>query len=233
MGDSLCGFDPKTATDSNCIVVWGANPSASAPHFHEHWLVESPAKIVVIDPVLHDTARAADIHLRPFPGTDAALAFAIAHVLERDHCLDDAFIEHHTIGFSELRADIRRSTPQWAEHVTGVAAGDIEQVAHLYDMQHPGVIRLLQTIFRAADKLKIPVAVCGEAAGNRRYTRLLLALGLKEFSMHTAHLLEVKKTITETHIPRARAGLTQWLNEPGDQRGLSLLQFLDQSQLTS
>ena len=106
-----------------------------------------------------------------------------------------------------------------------------EQVAHLYDMQHPGVIRLLQTIFRAADRLKIPVAVCGEAAGNRRYTRLLLALGLKEFSMHTAHLLEVKKTITETHIPRARAALSQWLNKPGDQREPSLLQFLDQSQL--
>ncbi|MFC1796526.1 phosphoenolpyruvate--protein phosphotransferase [Pseudomonadota bacterium] len=107
-----------------------------------------------------------------------------------------------------------------------------EQVAHLYEMQHPGVIRLLQNIFRAADKLNIPVAVCGEAAGNRRYTRLLLALGLKEFSMHTTHLLEVKKMINETHIQRARAGLTHWLNEPDDRRELSLLQFLDQSQLT-
>jgi phosphotransferase system enzyme I (PtsI) len=107
-----------------------------------------------------------------------------------------------------------------------------EQVAHLYDMQHPGVIRLLQHIFRSAEKLQIPVAVCGEIAGDRRYTRLLLALGLREFSMHTARLLEVKQVITETHVPRARAALTHWLNEPDRHGEPSLLQFLDQSQLT-
>jgi len=107
-----------------------------------------------------------------------------------------------------------------------------EQVAHLYDMQHPGVIRLLQYIFRSAEKLQIPVAVCGEIAGDRRYTRLLLALGLREFSMHTARLLEVKQVITETHVPRARAALTHWLNEPARPGEPSLLQFLDQSQLT-
>jgi phosphotransferase system enzyme I (PtsI) len=108
-----------------------------------------------------------------------------------------------------------------------------EQVAHLYDMQHPGVIRLLHTIFRSAHRLNIPVAVCGETAGDRRYTRLLLALGLTEFSMNTTHLLEVKQVITETHIPRARAALTHWLNEPNDRSEPSLLQYLDQSQLTS
>lgn len=104
-----------------------------------------------------------------------------------------------------------------------------EQVAHLYDMQHPGVVRLLQHIFRAASSINIPVAVCGEVAGDRRYTRLLLALGLREFSMHPARLLEVKQVITETHIPRARAALTHWLNEPS-QGTVSLLQLLDQSQ---
>jgi phosphotransferase system enzyme I (PtsI) len=80
--------------------------------------------------------------------------------------------------------------------------------------------------------LNIPVAVCGETAGDRRYTRLLLALGLTEFSMNTTHLLEVKQVITETHIPRARAALTHWLNEPDDRSEPSLLQHLDQSQLT-
>jgi len=105
-----------------------------------------------------------------------------------------------------------------------------EQVAHLYDMQHPGVVRLLYHIFRAADALQIPVSVCGEAAGDRRYTRLLLALGLREFSMHPARLLEVKQVITETQIPQARAALTHWLNESGGQAEPSLLHLLDQSQ---
>jgi len=105
-----------------------------------------------------------------------------------------------------------------------------EQVAHLYDMQHPGVVRLLQNILRAAGRLQIPVAVCGEAAGDRRYTRLLLALGLREFSMHPAHLLEVKQVITETNIPKATAALTYWLNKASDPMDVSLLQLLDQSQ---
>jgi phosphotransferase system enzyme I (PtsI) len=107
-----------------------------------------------------------------------------------------------------------------------------EQVAHLYDLQHPGVVRLLRHIFLTAEASRIPVAVCGEVAGDRRYTRLLLALGLREFSMRPSRLLEVKKVITETHILRATAALTRWLNSTGNQHDISLLQLLDQSQQT-
>ena len=107
-----------------------------------------------------------------------------------------------------------------------------EQVAHLYDLQHPGVVRLLQQIFRSAEVSRIPVTVCGEVAGDRRYTRLLLALGLREFSMHPSRLLEVKLVITKTDIPRATAALTQWLNSTEIKRDISLLQLLDQSQQT-
>ncbi|MCH7507048.1 MAG: phosphoenolpyruvate--protein phosphotransferase [Proteobacteria bacterium] len=107
-----------------------------------------------------------------------------------------------------------------------------EEVAHLYDLQHPGMVRLLRHIFRTAEASRIPVSLCGEVAGDRRYTRLLLALGLREFSMHPSRLLEVKQVITETHIPRATAALTQWLNNTGNQRDISLLQLLDQSQQT-
>ena len=73
----MVGFDPLTARDSACILVWGANPSASAPHAHDHWLPESPARVIVVDPVRTPTAEAADLHLQPFPGSDAALAFAL------------------------------------------------------------------------------------------------------------------------------------------------------------
>jgi len=107
-----------------------------------------------------------------------------------------------------------------------------EEVAHLYDLQHPGVVRLLRHIFRSAEASRIPVTLCGEVAGDRRYTRLLLALGLRDFSMRPSRLLEVKQVITETHIPRATASLTQWLKISGNQRDISLLQLLDQSQQT-
>jgi phosphotransferase system enzyme I (PtsI) len=87
-----------------------------------------------------------------------------------------------------------------------------EDVAHLYDPQHPGVVRLLHQVFQIARRLDVPVAVCGELAGDTRYTRLLLALGLREFSMHPGHILEVKQVIRDTDVARATAALTEWLN---------------------
>ena len=105
-----------------------------------------------------------------------------------------------------------------------------EQVAHLYDPLHPGVVRLLQHVFEAGDTLRIPVTVCGELAGDRRYTRLLLAMGLRGFSMHPARLLEVKQVVTETHIGRAAAALAHWLNLGRERHEVPLLRLLDQSQ---
>jgi phosphotransferase system enzyme I (PtsI) len=105
-----------------------------------------------------------------------------------------------------------------------------EQVAHLYDLQHPGVVRLLRHIFREAEALRLPATVCGEAAGDRQYTRLLLALGLKEFSMHPGRLLEVKQVVRETDIPKARAALSHWFNLAPGESTLSLLQVIDESQ---
>jgi phosphotransferase system enzyme I (PtsI) len=105
-----------------------------------------------------------------------------------------------------------------------------ELVAHLYDPQHPGVVRLLRYIFREANALRIPTTVCGEVAGDRKYTRLLLALGLKDFSMHPGRLLEVKQAVRETDIPKARAALSQWFNTTPAETGMSLMQMIDDSQ---
>ncbi|MBT8050526.1 MAG: phosphoenolpyruvate--protein phosphotransferase [Gammaproteobacteria bacterium] len=104
-----------------------------------------------------------------------------------------------------------------------------EQVAHLYELQHPGVLRLMQHIFREAGRMKLPASVCGEAAGDRRYTRLLLALGLRDFSMGPGKLLEVKQVIRNTDIGRATAALTRWLSDPTDHQ-TPLLEALDASQ---
>jgi anaerobic selenocysteine-containing dehydrogenase len=131
-GTSMVGFDPLTARDAACILVWGANPSASAPHAHEHWLPESPARVVVVDPVRTPTADAADLHLQPFPGSDAALAFALLHVLAREDLLDLGFLAAHTIGWDELEPLLADCTPEWGESVTGVPAVLIEEAARLY-----------------------------------------------------------------------------------------------------
>lgn len=81
-----------------------------------------------------------------------------------------------------------------------------DSVNYLYDPLHPAVLRLIEQTIRAGKAARIPVAMCGEMAGDTRYTRLLLGLGLTEFSMHPATLLQVKKIVRESnHGALARA----------------------------
>jgi anaerobic selenocysteine-containing dehydrogenase len=131
-GTSVSGFDPRTGPDAACILVWGANPSASGPHVQEHWIQNLPGKVVVIDPVRTASAEAADIHLQPFPGSDASLAFSMLHVIQREGLVDREFVAQHTVGWDELEPMLAQCSPAWGEAQTGVPAGLIEKVARLY-----------------------------------------------------------------------------------------------------
>ena len=110
-GTSSDGFDPRTVGDAACIVVWGANPAASAPHAFEHWFRPAAGTKIVVDPLRTETAKAADLHLQPFPGSDAALAFALLHVLRRDGLIDREFIARHTVGWDEVEPLLGRLHP--------------------------------------------------------------------------------------------------------------------------
>lgn len=131
-GDSNVGFDPKTADDTTCILVWGANPAHSAPHAHKYWLQESPGSVLVVDPVRTATAAKADLHLQPFPGSDAALAFSLLNVLRRDGFFDETFIADHTVGAEAIMPVIESCTPEWGSARTGVPTADIMRAAHLF-----------------------------------------------------------------------------------------------------
>ena len=76
-----------------------------------------------------------------------------------------------------------------------------DSVAHLYDPLHPAVLRLVAHIIRSASRAKVPVAVCGEMAGDVLFTRLLLGFGLRQFSMHPAQLLRVKQEVLKSNVP--------------------------------
>jgi phosphotransferase system enzyme I (PtsI) len=104
-----------------------------------------------------------------------------------------------------------------------------DEVNYLYDPLHPAVLRLVQLTIRAGERAHIPVAMCGEMAGDARYTRLLLGLGLREFSVHPNTLLEVKQVIINSDLgalrkyvqrvmraikPSVRTALIDELNQP-------------------
>ncbi|MFL9966225.1 phosphoenolpyruvate--protein phosphotransferase [Paraburkholderia sediminicola] len=73
-------------------------------------------------------------------------------------------------------------------------------VAHLYDPLHPAVLHLIAFTLREAKRAGVPVSVCGEMAGDPALTRLLLGMGLTEFSMHPSQLLEVKQEVLRSHL---------------------------------
>jgi phosphoenolpyruvate-protein phosphotransferase (PTS system enzyme I) len=79
-----------------------------------------------------------------------------------------------------------------------------EAVSHLYDPLHPAVLKLIALAIATADKVGVPIAVCGEMAGEVRLTRLLLGMGLRNFSMHPAHLLAVKQRVLMTDVVEIR-----------------------------
>ena len=148
-GTGLVGFDPRTARDAATIMIWGANPSASAPHTQEHWVAKAPGRVIVVDPIRTATAAAADLHLQPYPGTDAALAFALLHVLRRDDLIDRGFLAAHTVGWSDLEPLLDDCSPSWGEATTSVPARLIEQAAHLYG-SGPALLWLGQALQRQA-----------------------------------------------------------------------------------
>ena len=92
-----------------------------------------------------------------------------------------------------------------------------DAVAHLYDPLHPAVLSLLSHIIKTAEKARVPVALCGEMAGDVMLTRLLLALGLRHFSMHSAHLLDVKQQILRSDLGQLKplAGRMLRTTDPG------------------
>lgn len=83
-----------------------------------------------------------------------------------------------------------------------------DKVNYLYDPLHPAVLHLIHRVIEAGKEAEIPVSMCGEMAGDPRYTRLLLGLGLTHFSMHPTNLLEVKQVVRDSHVVEL-SGLVQ------------------------
>lgn len=102
-----------------------------------------------------------------------------------------------------------------------------DAVAHLYDPLHPAVLSLLAHVIRTAEKAKVPVALCGEMAGDLTLTRLLLGLGLRQYSMHSAHLLDVKQRILQSNIAQLKSLANRMLRETDPDRLNALLQRLN------
>ena len=128
------GTEPEQFAHSRYIIAWGSNIHGNNVHL---WpFIEEArhkgAKLVVIDPYRTRTAQLADWYLPINPGTDAALAFGLMHVIINENLFDADYVSRYTVGFEELKARAQQYPPEKVAHWTGISADDIRKLAREY-----------------------------------------------------------------------------------------------------
>ncbi len=125
---------PWDMAKAGLIVLWGKN--AAETNIHQMVFIDQAldagGKLVVIDPRRTQSAERADLLIQPRPGTDGALALAIANVLIQAGQVDRDFVDRHVRGFQAFAASVEGCTPQWAEAITDVPAQYIDQLAKYF-----------------------------------------------------------------------------------------------------
>ena len=138
------GVDPESFIHSKYIIIWACNSVSTNLH-HWHIIREAQkkgAKVVVIDSYASRTAKEADWHICPKPGTDGALAMAMMNVIIGEGLVDQDYVDNYTVGFSELAEKAKERTPEWAAEITGISADDIRKFAREYAKTQPSAIRI-------------------------------------------------------------------------------------------
>ena len=138
------GTDIEQFENAKLILIWGSNPIVSNLHLWSR-VQEAKrrgAKLVAIDPYRSLTAEKCQVHLAPLPGTDAALALGMMHVLIAEDLLDHDYIDRYTLGFDALRQRVCEYPPERAAQITGLPAADIVSLARDYGTIKPAAIRL-------------------------------------------------------------------------------------------
>lgn len=135
--------DIETSVNSDLIIIWGSNTVVTNMHAWPFFLEarRRGASIVVIDPYKNRTAKEANRHLQLKPGTDAALAMGMMHIIIKEGLIDKQFIGRHTVGFEQLAERVDDYPLPRVEKITGVPGGEIEWLARAYGRANAPYIR--------------------------------------------------------------------------------------------
>ncbi len=149
IGGSLAP-SPEVLPKSKLILIWGSNPASTAPHVMPYLRKAQHAgtRVIVIDPIRTLTARSADQHIQPLPGSDAALALAMMHVMVREGLHNRKWIAEHTVGWEDLLERVHEMPPERAADITGLAVETIVELARSYATTTPALLRISDGINR-------------------------------------------------------------------------------------
>ena len=163
---SICGAAAETAVQmtygarwapamadvehSKLVLIWGHNPASTSPHFMPFLrrAQRNGTRVVVIDPRRTRTARSADLHLRPRPATDGALALGMMHVIFRDGLHDEEWLEAHTVGWRDLRDRAAEYPPERVAAITGLPAEQIVALARDFATTKPALLKFSDGVQR-------------------------------------------------------------------------------------
>ncbi|HWW68580.1 MAG TPA: molybdopterin-dependent oxidoreductase, partial [Duganella sp.] len=128
------GTDMEQFQNAKLIIIWGGNPIASNLHFwtRAQEAKRNGAKLIAIDPYRSLTAEKCHQHIAPLPGTDAALALGLMHVLIAEDLLDHDYIAQHTLGFEQLEARAAEWPPERVAQTCGITVAEVVDLARLY-----------------------------------------------------------------------------------------------------
>jgi anaerobic selenocysteine-containing dehydrogenase len=138
-------IDPETVVDAKLILNWGSNTSVTNSHLWAlmHQARKRGATIITIDPYRSPTAARSDWWVPVRPGTDAALALGIMHVIFREGWQDQDYIDKYCLGGTGLRVRVLEEySPDRVAKITGLPVDDIEKLATMYGRTHPSFLRL-------------------------------------------------------------------------------------------
>ncbi|HEY6826457.1 MAG TPA: molybdopterin oxidoreductase family protein [Gemmatimonadaceae bacterium] len=138
------GADPEGLPESDLVLLWGTNTLTSNPHMWPLVLEarERGAPVIAIDPIRTRTAAQCDEWIAIRPGTDAALALGMMHVLLERGLQDDDYIASHTLGFDELRERVKEYSPERVSAITGIPPETIVSLGERYGRARSAFIRV-------------------------------------------------------------------------------------------
>jgi len=161
-GDFVVG-DYYGQVPPRCIVFWGHNPLVTGPDGELSFVVrralEQGAEGIVIDPRCSETGKKCALWLPIRPGTDAALALAMIHVLIKEKIFDQDFVERWTVGFEALKEHIAPFTPEWAGAITSIPAKDIVKATRIYATHKPAILEWGVAIEQSTNSLQTVRAI--------------------------------------------------------------------------
>jgi len=143
LGGSV-GMDPERFDDARLILIWGSNPVVSNLHLWSRCqdAKRRGARLIAIDPWRSQTAEKCHQHVQLLPGTDAALALGMMHVIIGEGRIDNDYVERHTLGFEQLTERVKQYPPEKVAQICGIKAEEVVNLAREYASVRPAAIRV-------------------------------------------------------------------------------------------